>query len=275
MKRAVFFAVALLTAALVIVVGCQTEPSNNLAPTGITNLHPGRTTLDILLGGPPEGWDSVGVFHNRAMAYIDARLVSDWQKDWDLDSTLSYARCALLDFIKDSTAWDLDTARMIMDSIGQVQGTGEYVTQRLAELDSLGVVSPREVTYLTRLISFTYYGDTTAKVFADSLEVFKEDVLDIEWEENEGVCLTVTGVAVHSWDFQYVGWNFDPGEPVDNWDWRRTADWDIGGAYGGAAGGAVAAILTGGALWPAVPIGAGVGAVGASVTDVVMQVLGR
>jgi hypothetical protein len=238
---------------LVIVGGCQTEQSLSPSSAGGTNRDRGRTALDTGEGWDPEGWDSVGIDHNRGLSYIDARLAADWDKEWGFDSTLSYAEHAIVDFIKDSTEYDMEIAEMVMDSVAQVIAKGklelEDVLECLDVLHEQDVVSSREVTYLTRLFQFTFDGDTTSAVFSDSLDSFTKDVLDVEWEEDEILCLTLTGVAVHSWEFRYVGWNW-PGQPVPTLSFAEEVAQDIGmGAVGALVGSIAPGVGTvGGAL---------------------------
>ena len=201
------------------------------------------------------------------MAYIDARLVSEWD-DWDLDSTLAYVKNAVLDFVEDSTKYDKELVAEIFALLDfdDIEPTYEYVMDQLDKLNAEEVVSSREVMYLNRLFQFTYNGDTTASVFTDSLEAFKNDVLAIEWEKDEVLCLTFTSVIVHSWNFQYVGLNFDPGVPVD-FSWGRMGAADLGGAVTGGLIGSVGGPK--GAL-----VGCLLGGLGNSAIDAINQNLG-
>jgi hypothetical protein len=183
--------------------------------------------------------DQIGIDHNRGLSYIDARLIqagadSTWTKEQFLDSVKVFS----LDFTRDSTCYDYEIAeKVIADTALYVASSYERIMTYLDSLETMKLVTEREVTYLTRLFDIVYLDTLLSdSIHEGSLEAFENDVLAVQWNDDEVFCLAFTSVALHSWNFLNDGlgsWNPD-GRPVNNFDLRRLGGEDVLGATVGA-----------------------------------------
>ncbi|HEY3296433.1 MAG TPA: hypothetical protein VGL38_13475 [bacterium] len=218
-------------------------------------------------------WDQVGVDHNRGVSFMDSRLVTEYDSTtWTEAAVYDSARKYALDFLRDSTHADHETARLaVAEIVNYHDATHERVIEVIDSLATLGVVSSREVPYLYRLFELVFEDTALTDVeFNDSLNIYVDDVTAVSWNDGEFVCLTMASVGSHSWDYRNTGYRFNFGNSLDNheppnWRWLVERDlvgaglwllrygqsgaWVTGGWVGGVVWGLAGGIITSDAAW--------------------------
>lgn len=154
-----------------------------------------RGTLDV-----EEGWDQLGIDHNRGLSYAYERFVkAGLDTTWTFERALDSARVYTLDFIKDSTEYDYEYASMALEGEIELEPSLEEALSGLEALVDSAVISQQEADYVGKLYALVFDGsDWPDSVFADSLNKFVETVHVIDWKEDEIFCLAITDIASHS-----------------------------------------------------------------------------
>lgn len=194
---------------------------------------------------PYTEWNRMGIDHNRAMTYFDSRLLqAGWDSTWTVAKTEDSLRQMTLDFVRDSACYDYKAASEFVSQFTFINPTYEATLVIIDSLYTLGRVSDREVIYLTRLVSLapsdSDWSDTT---MTDSLIAFEQDLLAVDWNENEALCLQVSSIALYSWELREYGWQIANGDSFAGMDAIREPTigdiWDsdvVGGLIGALAG---------------------------------------
>lgn len=190
-------------------------------------------------------WDQMGIDHNRAASYIDSRLLqAGWDSTWTEAETKDSLREFTLDFMRDSTCYDYNAAKGFVSQFTFIVPSYEATLVAIDSLYTLGRISNREVTYLTRLFDLALAdSDWSDARLNDSLMAYEVDLLAVGWNENETVCLQVSAVALYSWELREYGWQIANGDSLVGMD-RLTEptigdiwDADVVGALCGAFAG--------------------------------------
>ena len=218
-------------------------------------------------------WSEQGVIHNRCLDVVDDSCeyglqVSRWETNQELeDWTIEIVK----DFLDDSLDWDDPWVDASIERGLNVESTYSAFTHEIDTLLTMEAITARENTWLYRLADICFTHNLDSADYGDSLEAFKDDVLDVTWDNGEDLCVTITSVAYYSWEFRLSGfddyWLQEPESKIDfDWDgfWKDDAKGALGGAVGGAfSGGLIGAVK-----------GAAAGGTAASSVNAVGQLTG-
>jgi hypothetical protein len=234
------FALCLLcmAAALLLVVSCNSD--HGVMSDSENSRHSGRTTLD-------EPWDQAGIDHNRSLAYVDERICKEYNREWNEEELNLYLRETVKTFFTDSTDYDKDIIEAA-SAIELIPDPGFDEMRYQAELlKENGYCTDRELEFMLRLCEFLCNPDLDCTMFEEGMKAFTDEVLVTDWDkEFEFTALGMTAIANHSYAFHIAGWQFDPGDFLDRFNFWRclradVAGYMVGRQFGGNRGGAIGA----------------------------------
>jgi len=184
-----------------------TEPDATLAvapPNGHDNDQNGKTRHTIT------DWTDYGILHNAGLRLLDDSLSINFPNRftteeaygiWSVDTILNAYAISEMGLTSTEAAY-VQAAYWAFDPSDLSQSGTEFIGN-LADMVFEGSITQREADFMERWWDIMSQITSTSSftVTQDSLDEWRDDILDITWQQSEQLILPFLSIAYYSFDF--------------------------------------------------------------------------